>query len=148
MASRRLKWWPSLAIYEAQKVLKKLSDSFLSPNSMSSPSKSIELAWKMGRVNRLTVNSRKMHGPPLPIKRSIYIYYYIIRYARGTIEKSTVNCSPCYPPPAVRAEEASRQSNAERHLVYDIIWDTSLQIPQESRLRVSAPIRSCNLWYW
>ncbi len=47
----------------------------------------------MGRVNRLTVNSRKMHGTPhIYKKKYIYIYYYIIRYARGTIEKSTVNC--------------------------------------------------------
>ena len=45
----------------------------------------------MGRVNRLTVNSRKMHGIPHIYKKK-YIYYYIIRYARGTIEKSTVNC--------------------------------------------------------
>ena len=43
MASWRLNRRPILAIYEARKVLKKLSDSFLSPISMSSLSKSIEM---------------------------------------------------------------------------------------------------------
>ena len=44
-------------------------------------------------VNRLTVNTPKMHGTPhTHIKISIYILYYNKVRARGSIEKTAVNC--------------------------------------------------------
>ena len=57
------------------------------------PRKAQRRGKKERGVNRLTVNTPKMHGSPhTHIKISIYILYYNKVRARGSIEKTAVNC--------------------------------------------------------
>ena len=75
-------------------LIRILTHSFFLRNSMTCAQQSIETGKKSEGVNRLTVNTPKMHGTPhTHIKISIYILYYNKVRARGVSKKQllTVN---------------------------------------------------------